>query len=724
MKLLQKLSISRFVATLMVLCGLFFTSIAAAHEVPGNLVVNGELETANADNSAPEGFHFNQWGSLTVEKSYGQSADSEGKATHVKVSDYSDGDAKWYFNPINVTAGQEYVYSNRYKATANSEVVIQYQDASDAPRYEWQGTLNPTNTWTEAEFKFTVPAGVTRMTVFHVMAQNGELWTDDYAVQKPVVVPPQGDNLIANPSAELSGTPSTMPAAWHTNSWGSLSATFKWDTAAAKDGTKSMYTKVTNYQSGDAKWFFDPATVKPSTAYVFKDFYKGTASSEIVAQFTATNGAVSYHWLGSNAANSEWLANEYPVTTKPDTAKVSVFHVLASNGELWVDGYSLTEKPAAPVVEIQNPSVETPATNNTALPAGWQQNKWGSSSVQFEYLQTGHTGNRSVKTTVSNYVDGDAKWFFDPVKLNPGTDYRFSNYYQSNTSSRIIVAVETTEGTTAYYELPGATPSTTWKLYSATFTMPTNGVKATVYHMLSANGYLVTDDYSFAEYTPTGFTRGLVTLTFDDGWEENIDTAIPLMDRYGVKSNQFYATTFIQNSDEQDPIGTINAIKNKGHEMGSHTITHPDLTKVSGAQLTRELRDSKSYLQTVLGVPINYFATPYGAYNAPVMTEINKYYTVHRTVDAGYNSKDNFDQTRLKVQNVLNTTSAAEVQQWVDKAYEERTWLILVLHRVANDPGPYDTTPALFEQQLEVIKNKGIPVRTITQVLNELKPQL
>lgn len=723
MKIFNKLSISRLLVSLALLGGLLVTTVVTAHDAPNNLVANGELETANSDGSAPDGFVFNQWGTLSAEKSYAATADSEGKAVHVKVSNYMDGDAKWYFSPISVTGGLNLEYSNRYKSTADSEVVLRYLDESGVSHYHWLGTLSPAGTWTQSQFNFTVPSGMKSVTVFHVMAQNGELWTDDYVVQKPVVVPPTPGNMISNGSAELAGS-SSAPAGWHTNNWGNLKAAFNWDSSTAKDGTKSLHVSVSDRTSGDAKWFFEPVTVKPSTAYNFANLYKGTASSEVVAQFTSSTGAVSYQWLGSNAANSEWLANAYTVTTPADAAKMSIFHVMAQNGELWVDGYTLAEVTAAPQVTIPNPSVETPTTNNTTLPAGWQQNKWGNSTVQFEYLHTGHTGSRSVKTTVSNYVDGDAKWYFEPVKLTAGQDYRFSNYYQSNTSSRVIVAVETTAGATAYYELPGAAPSTTWKLYSGTFTMPENGVKATVYHMLSANGYLTTDDYSFAEYTPSGFSRGMVTLTFDDGWEENIDTAIPLMDQYGYKSNQFYATTFIQNSDEEDPIGTINAIKNKGHEMGSHTITHPDLTTLSGTQLIKELRDSKSYLQSVLGVPINYFATPYGAYNTPVLAEISKHYTVHRTVDAGYNSKDNFDQTRLKVQNVLNTTSAAEVQQWVDKAYEERTWLILVLHRVANDPGPYDTTPALFKQQLQVLQAKGIPVVTITQALNELKPQL
>ncbi|HUC20978.1 MAG TPA: polysaccharide deacetylase family protein, partial [Candidatus Polarisedimenticolaceae bacterium] len=169
--------------------------------------------------------------------------------------------------------------------------------------------------------------------------------------------------------------------------------------------------------------------------------------------------------------------------------------------------------------------------------------------------------------------------------------------------------------------------------------------------------------------------------------------------------------------------GKINKFKTAGHELGSHTITHPDLTTLTTTQVNNELSQSKTYLQNTFGVPINYFATPYGAYNKAVKDRIMAYYTVHRTVDTGYNSKDNFDVTKLKVQNILDTTTPEEVAGWAKKAYDEKTWLILVYHRVANDPEAYDTTPAKFQGQMQAIKTQNIPVKTITQALAELQPQ-
>lgn len=728
MKLLNKIPLTRFITSLLVLGALFIGTVVTAHDVPNNMVTNGTLETSNADNSGPANFIYNQWGNLNAQGSYETAPDGEGKAAHVKVSNYVDGDAKWYFDPINVNGNTKYIFTDRYKSTASSEVVIQYNLANnDVPQYEWLGALPASSTWSDANYSFTTPTDAVKLSVFHVMAQNGELWTDDFAITTPVVIPPVDGNMIPNGSAELAGSSATVPAAWRTNAWGDLKASFNWDATQAKDGTKSLHTKVTNYASGDAKWYFEPLTAKPSTAYDFSDAYKATTGSEVVVQFISTSGVDSYYWLGANDASANWQANNYTFTTPADVATVSVFHVLASNGELWVDDYKMSEKPASPVNIIANPSVETPSSTNAAVPSGWTSGSWGNSTAQFEYLNTGHTGGHSVKTTVSNYVDGDAKWYFTPVHLVAGNDYRFSDYYQSNTSSRVVMEVTMGDGSVVYYELPIANPSTKWKQYSATFTMPTGGVSATVYHMLSANGYLVTDDYSFDAYKPTGFNRGLVTLTFDDkGWEDNIDTAFPVMDRYGYLSDQFYVSSFIQDSaNPAAAIATIRSLAAKGHEIESHTVTHPDLTSLTSTQLTRELRSSQNYLQQILGgKAVNYLASPYGLYNQTVLNHISKYYTVHRTVDAGYNSKDNFDQMRLKVQNVLNTTTPAEVQQWVDKAYAEHTWLILVYHRVANDAEQFDTTPALFEQQMQVIHDKGIPVVTITQALGELKPQL
>jgi hypothetical protein len=131
-------------------------------------------------------------------------------------------------------------------------------------------------------------------------------------------------------------------------------------------------------------------------------------------------------------------------------------------------------------------------------------------------------------------------------------------------------------------------------------------------------------------------------------------------------------------------------------------------------------------LQTWTGATVKNFATPYGAYNSTVLTGIKKYYSSHRGVEAGYNSKNDFDVYDIKVQNIVNTTTAADVAAWVAQAQHDKTWLVLVYHQVSSDPaaGEYNTPPATFDAQMKAVKNSGVVVKTVQQSLTELLPQL
>jgi peptidoglycan/xylan/chitin deacetylase (PgdA/CDA1 family) len=141
--------------------------------------------------------------------------------------------------------------------------------------------------------------------------------------------------------------------------------------------------------------------------------------------------------------------------------------------------------------------------------------------------------------------------------------------------------------------------------------------------------------------------------------------------------------------------------------------------------LTYELTHSKQYLESITGAPVPNFASPYGDYNAVVNTEIKKYYRSHRTVDEGYNSKDNFNLYRIRVQNLLATTTLAEFQGWIDKAKADKTWLVLVYHRVtAGTPDEFDTKESDFTQQMNALVASGVTVKTYNTALDELTAQL
>jgi len=60
----------------------------------------------------------------------------------------------------------------------------------------------------------------------------------------------------------------------------------------------------------------------------------------------------------------------------------------------------------------------------------------------------------------------------------------------------------------------------------------------------------------------------------------------------------------------------------KGVEIGSHTLTHPILTKVGDERLQRELRDSKSQLEEVIGHQVDLFCYPNGDNDERVRSEV------------------------------------------------------------------------------------------------------
>ena len=245
-----------------------------------------------------------------------------------------------------------------------------------------------------------------------------------------------------------------------------------------------------------------------------------------------------------------------------------------------------------------------------------------------------------------------------------------------------------------------------------------------MFFYLNGNGWVQTDDYDITSYTPVGFNRPLVSLTFDDGHEDNVNNALPILNTYGFKTTQCYMTgNGVLEGNPTAQQGVL-AFFNSGHEICSHTVTHPMLTTLTEAQARYELEHSKQVLEAIIGQPVLNFASPHGDYNANVNAIIDDYYQSHRTVDEGYNSKDNFNKYRLRVQNLQSTTTLAEYQSWLDQAKATNTWLILVYHRIANDPEEFDTKIADFQAQMQAVQASGITVSTYQSALVETQSQL
>ncbi|MDB5163486.1 MAG: hypothetical protein JWS12_103 [Candidatus Saccharibacteria bacterium] len=377
---------------------------------------------------------------------------------------------------------------------------------------------------------------------------------------------------------------------------------------------------------------------------------------------------------------------------------------------------------------IANPSMETAAS--ATAPANWTASNWGTNTAAFSYESTGHTGSHSLKATVSAYTTGDAKWLPTDVAVTPGITYDYNNWYQSNVDTEVDAQVTATDGTFSYFLVAKALASpSAWAKADGQFTAPANAKSVTFFQVINKVGYMQIDDASMSVYTPTPFAGGLVSVTLDDGWTNQYTNAKPVFDKYGIKATYFIISGSLTDQPDYMSAAQVQTLHNDGNEIGSHTITHPDLTTMTQAQITNEMSQSQTTLQSTVGVPVTDFAYPFGAYNAATLATGKQYYHSQRSVNAGYNTKDNWDITQLKIHEVDSNISQAEVKGWIDGAIAQKSWLILVYHEIATTPTDptdalYTTQPADLDAEMAYLKNSGVPVVTVAQALAQLEPQV
>ena len=138
-----------------------------------------------------------------------------------------------------------------------------------------------------------------------------------------------------------------------------------------------------------------------------------------------------------------------------------------------------------------------------------------------------------------------------------------------------------------------------------------------------ADGYETVFASRLAE--PASLPPKPAVVTFDDGTADNYEAAFPILKDLGVKATVFLVADWVgKRNGWEDPADEpwqrtltweqVRAMQDSGLvEFGSHTMTHPDLRKLSDAALAYELSESKRRLEAALGRRVDAFAYPFGA---------------------------------------------------------------------------------------------------------------
>ena len=128
-----------------------------------------------------------------------------------------------------------------------------------------------------------------------------------------------------------------------------------------------------------------------------------------------------------------------------------------------------------------------------------------------------------------------------------------------------------------------------------------------------------------------GDARGLVGLTFDDGYTDFLSTAVPTLEALGFSATVFVVAGMLGEENTWEHRGGptqrlrlleadgVREVSERGMEVGSHTVTHPRLSGLHPEVLAREVVDSRRMLGEVLNGPVEGFCYPYGDLDGPAV---------------------------------------------------------------------------------------------------------
>ena len=226
-------------------------------------------------------------------------------------------------------------------------------------------------------------------------------------------------------------------------------------------------------------------------------------------------------------------------------------------------------------------------------------------------------------------------------------------YIEENTDQRVPILLYhqlvTLLNKADYYHLP-----------ASEFEKQLAWLKANNYHTINLNDLVMIQldqgrsiDSSINQVPETKdyglWTDKLIILTFDDGTRDHYLYAFPLLKKYDYTATFFIISSYIDTTLTEKE---IKEMSDAGMSIQSHTHTHKYLDELNASEIKKELKMSKTIIESITKKPVNFLAIPGGWYDERVLKIAKEIgYKAICTSDIGTNSlkKSNFVLKRIDV---------------------------------------------------------------------------
>jgi peptidoglycan/xylan/chitin deacetylase (PgdA/CDA1 family) len=207
------------------------------------------------------------------------------------------------------------------------------------------------------------------------------------------------------------------------------------------------------------------------------------------------------------------------------------------------------------------------------------------------------------------------------------------------------------------------------------------------------------------------------TIGFDDARVSHIDVARPELNRAGLTG------TFYVNTRSVTAWNSLRRMADEGHEIASHTWSHPRCSVIAEEDLRREIEraieDIRNHLPGVRAVPS--FSYPFGSFDETSRRVVSRYHLSARSGVPGIESgdADRTDFAALKAVGVYPPYDIDRLNASVLEAVESRGWIIVYFHSISDRNSRGRTTIPLesFRRHLSFVRERKSDLWIATQGL-------
>ena len=308
-----------------------------------------------------------------------------------------------------------------------------------------------------------------------------------------------------------------------------------------------------------------------------------------------------------------------------------------------------------------------------------------------------------------------------PLAVAPSTTYVYRDIYLSSVPNYLEVeefaANRTSIGRRSLDRYPTATST---RQYAAHFTTSPATAFVVVRRIIDQSGRLSIENQKLVQSPYGGFKQGMVTITFDGGFESTQQAAQELQTS-GLAASYYVTADKIG---KEGFMGTeqLQRLLAAGNDIGSNGMAGRDLSGLSMAQKDDEIAGSRELIANKGLGAADLFAAPYGKMDGEDIMLSRRYYRSQRNLeDQAINYPYTFDPFAIKAVVVDYKTDPAYIANLVKYTQQQGGWLVLVYHGIGDESSenPYQVSLDRFKSHLNAIVSSSVPVMPMSTALQE-----